>query len=213
MFCIKNVISIGIEAFQLIISLIGIGLVVCQLKVSRETNNMPLLRLVEVEEGFKDNEYVDYVLNDNKEKKISPDKCYTVYFKNVGRGLARDIQMYSLNIGTTSELQLKTISRSRIKGDVEIENENTTGINIRIVKSDIKDLRNINFLLTYKNVYRDINYGILTISDYGNNVGGMFFNSETNGFNTIFRSLKSKYCIDKLIGKSKDKNNSNWDIE
>ena len=211
MFCSKSCIDILFKIVELAISLMGICLVICQLKVSRETNNMPLLRLIEVEKGFNDNEYVDYILDDNGKNEI--DKCYTVYFKNVGRGLARDIQMYSLNVGTTSELLLKTISSSRIKGDVEIENENTTGINIRIASSDIKDLRNMNFFLTYKNVYRDINYGILTISDYDNHIGGMFFNSETNGFNTIFKSLKSKYVIDELIRKSKDKNNSNWNFE
>ena len=201
-------ISCFISFLTLLVAIISAILLYFQIKTSRETENKPLLRLVEIEEGFKENDYVDYLINDNKT--IGEDKCYTLYFKNEGNGIARDIQIYSLNRGNTSMKQFKTVSRQRIIGDVEIDSKCLTGINIRIVKSDINDLTNMNFFIIYRNVYRDISYGILNIHDNGNNVGGIFFNNESNGYNSLVNSLLVKKSLDDLIRKSNDKDNSNW---
>ena len=201
-------ISCFISFLTLLVAIISASLIYFQIKTSRETENKPLLRLVEIEEGFKENDYVDYLINDNKT--IGEDKCYTLYFKNEGNGIARDIQIYSLNRGNTSMKQFKTVSRQRIIGDVEIDSKCLTGINIRIVKSDINDLTNMNFFIIYRNVYRDISYGILNIHDNGNNVGGIFFNNESNGYNSLVNSLLVKKSLDDLIRKSNDKDNSNW---
>ena len=197
--CIANII-IAISA------IVGVVCVPYQIKVTRETNNRPLLKLINCRKGIEDNDYIDYQLG-------LDGGGYILSFKNEGVGIARDIQIYSLNVGANEE-QLKTIVRKdEIINDLEIDKGNTESINIKLSSVLVENNKNYNFCITYKNIYKDMYYGVLSITDIGDTTKAMFFNEGSNGYNTIIKSFPAKFLIENILKKSKDPKNSNWIID
>lgn len=200
-------ISIGLKILSLIGTVFALSFTAKQIIISRETNNRPLLRLVTCKKGIEANSFIDYIFNSS-----GGGDGYILSLANDGVGIARDIQIYSLNEGGRVE-QLKTVSRNtNIVNDLEISAGNEEGINIRLSKAVMNNKKNYNFCITYKNIYKDIYHGVLSINDMENEPLAMFFNEGSNGYNTIINSLPTKICIGDILKMSKDKNNSNWII-
>lgn len=203
--------SCFVNILTLIITATGLFVAVSQLKVNRESNHMPLLKLINCEEIKYINSIPCYkLIKDNK------DNCSTDYFKfifeNIGCDIARNIHIYSINKGT-EYMQFKLNSyESNIINDVEIKSNCQNNIYIGFSEKELSKESGINLIISYRNVYKDVYYGILSFRKLKDGtIRTLYFNENTDGYNAVFKKICSKLLISKI--KRIDKNSTSWEIE
>lgn len=213
----KDGIRLIIEVLGVVIAILSLNNGVKQIRVTRETNNCPMLSFINVKERKATNSCINYSLRKDQLKTI--DKYYTITVKNIGKGLMRDIQIYSLSLcdDRNEPLLLKTYPSifNKVISDLEIDINCKGVFNIEFSKDEFIELnkRNLLFLIVYKNIYKDLYTSILQIhfDDKINEIEKvLFFNEGSNGFNALFNHYSSNCILDYI--KKKSKNNINWEI-
>ena len=207
---------------SIIINIIGISIAILTLKstkdqiiISRETSNRPLLDIIDVKIKEREEGNINYELRSNDTYTIN--KYYTITLNNIGVGLARNIQIYSLTImkKENEPLMLKTYydpSRNIIN-DLEILPNAEGKLNIEFSKEELQEQSSNNLLIffVYKNIYKDTYTSILQLkfNDEINKIEKIvYFNEGSDGFNTLVNDFSSKCVLDYI--KKEARTELNW---
>lgn len=203
---ILQILEVVASIITCIVTIVGLWFAYKQIKLLKETNNMPLLKLVSYKQGVTDNKYIDYILDSD-----TSDTCITFEFENVGVGIARDIQIYSFNKSSYKK-QFKTTSRLDIIEDLEIKSGEKNSLNMRFSSDVIDENGMANFIITYKNVYIDTYYGILFINcNVPKPICG-YFNEYTSGYRSIINSFIKENAINEIKKIATKNKSANWSI-
>lgn len=203
---ILQILEVVASIITCIVTIVGLWFAYKQIKLLKETNNMPLLKLVSYKQGVTDNKYIDYILDPD-----TSDTYFTFEFENVGVGIARDIQIYSFNKSSYKK-QFKTTSRLDIIEDLEIKSGEKNSLNMRFSSDVIDENGMVNFIITYKNVYIDTYYGILFINcNVPKPICG-YFNEYTSGYRSIINSFIKENAINEIKKIATKNKSANWSI-